>query len=386
MRARRSRVAVSTALVLSILLVALAALTALRGPRAGAVDPASIAAADAAVAWIVTQQQPDGGFEVAGFPGFETPDAVLAIAEAAQSAPPGTGWSTTEALSAVSGLHVGGSGPTPLDALDDFVDGGITAGQAAKLVVLVVAPLGLDLTDFDPSEDTGPAVDLAAIVDPAGCAGDPSSFGFFNQTLYGALAKKLLCGAPNPAVLTTIRAGQRGDGGWNFLGDLDPGTDSDVDTTALAVQALVAGGAAWNDPAITKALAFLAAQQSASGAFPAFGSDDPNSTAVAMLAIAAAGFDPSTSCWRDTTAPERVGSAYADPAAWLRSQQQSNGRIASPNDGFGINTFATAQSVEGLLQSWLPIVRAGGAPTCAGASDAPAEPAPAVSLVPRFAG
>ena len=41
------------------------------------------ASADSGVAWLKTQQQPDGGFEVSGFPGFETPDAVLAIATVA---------------------------------------------------------------------------------------------------------------------------------------------------------------------------------------------------------------------------------------------------------------------------------------------------------------
>ena len=43
------------------------------------------ASADNGVAWLKTQQQTDGGFEVAGFAGFETPDAVLAIASAAQT-------------------------------------------------------------------------------------------------------------------------------------------------------------------------------------------------------------------------------------------------------------------------------------------------------------
>ena len=59
---------------------------------AQAADPASQATADAAVAWLKTQQQSDGGFELAMFPGFETRDASLAIAEDAQT---GTTWSTT---------------------------------------------------------------------------------------------------------------------------------------------------------------------------------------------------------------------------------------------------------------------------------------------------
>ena len=51
------------------------------------------------------------------------------------------------------------------------------------------------------------------------------------------------------------------------------------------------------------------------------------------------------------------------PTAWLRSQQLTAppadaGRITSPNDSFGVNTFATSQTVEALLQSWLPVARA----------------------------
>jgi len=388
MSIRRSRVVCRA---LTAALGALLFFVSVAGPltrSAGAADPASASAAQAAVAWLIGQQQSDGGFELAGFPGFETPDAVLAIAEAAQT---GAAWDAAAARAAVEALHFGGSGgPTPLDALDDFVDGGITAGQAAKLILLVVAPLGLDAEDFDPSADSPAPVDLVAMLDPLKCAGNPASYGFFNQTLFGALAKAVLCGAPNPAVVETIRDAQRADGGWNFLGDPDDvpvPVDSDVDTTAFALQALIASGAAWNDPAVLGGLRFLAGQQSDTGAFVAFGSDDPNATAVAMVAVAAAGFDPGTPCWRDVVLPEQAGTPYTDPSAWLRTQQQPDGRVASPNDGFGINTFATAQAVQGWLRSWLPIVRATGAPDCApAATPGGGAPAAAVELIPRFTG
>ncbi len=36
------------------------------------------------------------------------------------------------------------------------------AQQAAKVIDLVVAPLGLDATDFDPSDDSAAPVDLVA--------------------------------------------------------------------------------------------------------------------------------------------------------------------------------------------------------------------------------
>src|SRR5689334_9267380 len=56
------------------------------GRPAAAADSRSTTVATKAIAWIATQQRDDGGFgeAEAGFAGFETPDAVLAIADAAQ--------------------------------------------------------------------------------------------------------------------------------------------------------------------------------------------------------------------------------------------------------------------------------------------------------------
>ena len=51
------------------------------------------------------------------FPGFETRDAALAIAEGAQT---GSTWNTTEARERGRGRAVRGDGPTPFNALDDL--------------------------------------------------------------------------------------------------------------------------------------------------------------------------------------------------------------------------------------------------------------------------
>ena len=393
MSSRRSRVAGAT------IVVALATslfLGASSGLPAGAADPADEAAATSAAAWIVDQQEPDGGFELADFPGFETSDAVLAIASAAQT---GTTWSEAEALAAIEALQYGGSGgPTPIDALDDWVTtahagAGVNAGEAAKLLVLVVTPLGLDPAAFGPS-----GTDLAAKVYPSGCGSAPALGSiFFYEKMYVGLGGEVLCGEPDATVVQLVRDAQRDDGGWNFNGSTAPADPSDpfdpnlpdVDTTAVAMEVLVAAGAAWDDPAVQGGLAYLAAQQSPTGAFRSFGADDPNATAVAMLAITAAGFDPNVACWRTTAVPETAGTAYAAPNAWLRSQQQPDGHIAGPNDAFFFSTFATSQTVEGLLRTWLPIARAGGAPTCLTVSPGDTEQDPVadpVTLVPRFTG
>ena len=68
------------------LLVALAVglVTPAFGSGVAGAAPTTPETANAAVAWLESRQLADGSFEVADFPGFETRDAVLAIAAAAQ--------------------------------------------------------------------------------------------------------------------------------------------------------------------------------------------------------------------------------------------------------------------------------------------------------------
>ena len=230
-------------------------------------------------------------------------------------------------------------------------DAGLDAGQAAKLVVLDTEPLGLSATNFNPDGDAK-SVNLKAII-TAG-AQPNGSYGAFNATLYAAIALRLLTGSVPANTVAYIRAAQQANGGWSFSG-LPTGTDLDIDTTGLAIQALAAAKVARNDADLRQGLAFLAAQHKASGAWQAFGSDDPNSTSVATFAITASGFDPTKPCWRDVVAPGGAGDPYASPISWVESQQKSNGRIASPNDSFGINTFATSQGFEALRRGWVPV-------------------------------
>jgi hypothetical protein len=337
-----------------------------------------------------TQQEIDGGFEIANFGGFETLDASIAIAQSAQT---GASWSTVEARSAVEAVQYGGSGANPFDAIDAYAQtiptlGVLQAGTAAKNIVLGALPYGFDATAFDPAND-GTPVDLVTLMGGCSASGDP----IFNLALYTILAQSAVCGSVPADALQIVRDAQRSDGGWNYLGDDDPGVDSDDDTTALAVEALVAGGADVSDPTVKAALEFFAAGQQPSGAWQSFGADDPNSTAVSIFAITALGFDVESPCWRDTADPSRVGTAYASPTAWIVSQQQPDGHIASPNDAFPpINTFATSQSAEALLQNWLPIARASAqtcevpvTPVTPVTPEAPVVPA-AVQVAPHFTG
>jgi hypothetical protein len=306
-------------------------------------NAAARAAAGGATTWLRTQQLADGSFEVAGFPGFETPDAVIAIGENAQQQEK---WSGAQARAAVTATRRNGN--SPLHAVDDLADAGLNAGQAAKLVILVAKPLGLNPKKFDPDGD-GPA-NLRGVVD-AGL--QPSgAYGAFNATLYAAIAKRFLGGVP-ASTLGLIRGAQEPGGGWNFLGDPTCNC-ADVDTTALAIESLVSARVRKTDVDLRQGLAFLARSQRTTGAWQSFGSDDPNSTAVAAMAVTSAGFDPTVACWRDVVAPEKRATPYTSPVGWLRQQQQSDGRIASPNDAFGVNTFATTQTIQALRRGWMP--------------------------------
>ncbi len=275
------------------------------------------------------QQQADGGFEVAGFPGFETSDAILAIAENAQTE---LTWNPAQARAAVANVVRGGK--TPLDAIDDFADGPITAGQAAKLIVLVAKPLGYAPEAFNPQND-GTTRNLVSVMNAG--ATPNGSYGAFNATLYAAIAQKLVTGAVPANTLALIRADQEASGGWDFNGNpTADATPPDIDTTSLAMQALVSGGATRTDADLREGLAFLATAQRPNGAFQSFGVGDPNSTSTAIFAIVASGYDPTTPCWRNVASPALAAQPYTSPLDWLRSKQWADGHIGSPNDSFGL--------------------------------------------------
>ena len=308
--------------------------------------------ADAAsgAAWLSTQQQADGGFEVAGFAGFETADATLAIAEAAQT---GAGWDAAAARSAVAAVTTD-AGRTPYEALDDEAEAGPTAGGAAKLIAQVAAPGGwsdgLSPVAFDPAQD-GRAVDLVATMN-AGLDAGTGLYGTFGDTLSAVLAHEQLCTDIPDVTVSALLAASAPSGGWNFAGD--PTDDLfDPDITGRALQALAAAGVAKDDAAVAAGLRRLAREHDAtSGGWIAFGEPNPNSTAMGALGLDAYGIDTATRAWRDELAPERAADAYVAPEDYLLDQQQPDGRIASPSDSFGVNTFATSQGVQALARRW----------------------------------
>lgn len=280
-----------------------------------------------ALAWVAAQQQSDGSFP--GFGAGSTADAVLAIC-------------------AVGGDPNGflREGRSPLSYLAAHAgELSATAGGAAKTILAIVC------AGHDPRAFGG--VDLLAALEKAYA---PST-GHYGFDLTGHAFAMLALAATEqpipPAAVAWLRAAQTPEGGWAWDGLPAAGT-ADTNSTALAIQALVAAGVAPNDPAVQKALGYLHTQQNADGGFPyakpsPWGSNtDANSTAYVVQALVAAGEDPEGPSW---TIEGHT------PLTALWKLQLPSGALEWQS-GYGENALATYQAVPALMLRAFPLARA----------------------------
>lgn len=281
----------------------LAALIALPATLASADLPESDAASSAA-AYIQSTQEADGGF--GGFGPGQTLDAVFALRAAG-----------------VDPAAVTTDGNSPADfvrANTGELTGSV--GLAAKAVLASTA-LGLDPTDVDGTDF------VAAVTGAYDDASGQYAADAFNQSL--AVLGLACTGNQVPgAALDALAETQHDDGGWGFEGASDP------DTTALAFQALLAGGRDVSSDAASAALAyFQASQNEDAGWGVGDAGSNANSTAFAIQVLLAAGEDPE-------------GEAYtaggASAVEYLVSLLQDDGSFP----GFD-PTFATIQVVPALM-------------------------------------
>ena len=281
---------------------------------------------------------------------FVTYDAVLAIAEAAQS---GSTWDATAAHDAVAEFE-NGDGESPLPFLDLMAATVTTPGVAGKTAVMLAGPLGLSYIAYDPAEDGSPVnlVDLVGSPQPNGAYDDDLHF---NNTLFAALGAQLFTGSIQSSTVSYVGACQQPSGAFAYNCSQSE-FDVDLDTTALALQTLVAGGVEPTDPVLVKGLGYLADQLGPEGHWSPYGSASAESSSRAMIAIAAAGFDVDSPCWRNTVAPSRANEAFVSAGDALASLTNVDGSIAGP---FSFSpAWSTAQAVAGLLRNWLPTVTA----------------------------
>jgi hypothetical protein len=230
---------------------------------------------DDATAALMAQQGEDGGF--LGFSGETDPgttaDAILALVAAEQA-----------------GVETGDSVPQALAYLEEagLAYAEIGAGQRAKLVLAVEAAGG-DAFDFA-------GTDLWAPIENAEFEGGIAGQGFFDHSLVTLAAVAVGSERANEFA-TSLIDGQLEDGSWGWASDAAVG-EGDTNTTALAVQALVAAGRA-DDPAIEAALTYLEAARGTDGGYgyqpaatPEEIQTDSNSTALVIQALLAVGLEP----------------------------------------------------------------------------------------------
>jgi hypothetical protein len=313
-------------LIATLLSISFATLTAFAQDATPAGTPAVGPGLEAAVAWLVSQQQDDGGF--LGFsdesdPGATT-DAVIALAAAQNS---GFEVDLTSAVAYLESTAI------------DYSQSG--TGQAAKLALTIIAAGG------DP-RDVGGIDSLSLVENGQNQDTDIYGLGIYDHAL-SILAIVAGGGTVPESAIDALRDTQIEDGSWAFDGKPDVGA-GDTNTTAMVIQALVAADEG-DDPMVESALDYLKAAQADTGGFgfqttnPAV--SDANSTALVVQAIIAVGQDPASDEW-------------GNAAAALAAFQNASGGFRYNDDPPDDNLFATVQAIPALAGLALPIMAAEG--------------------------
>jgi hypothetical protein len=304
---------------------------ALFGVQSGRVVRAQEDPASRALAYLETQQQPDGSIPEPG--GGYANSELYAIAAAAAGYDP-------NALAAPAGTSV-------MSYLADNAAAACTAsdpGACGELIQAVVAAGG------DPASFGGQ--DLLTTLEGAGSYdGATGEFGggeAFTQAL--AIQGLVADGQPVPsAAVTFLASAQDSDGGWDYQTVRDDTSNaydtSDTNSTAMVLMALDATGDHGSD---ASALAWLAGQQDTDGGFPyqAGVGSDPDSTALVVQAIVATGGDPFAAAW--TTA------GGSTPLGYLEAAQDPDGGYIFPGNS-GPDPFTTSEVPLALLLEAYPI-------------------------------
>ncbi len=280
----------------------------------------------AALAYLKTQQNADGGFGPDSTLS-STADAVLGIAAA--GADPTT---------------FDRDGNTPLTYLSAKAASAASGGELAKLILATIA-VGQNPRQFGGVDSVAR---LEGLIGADGRIGSEVD-NFVSHTL--AVLALVSAQRPIPgAAVGYLKAAQQENGAWAWDGSA--ATVADTNTTAFAVQALIAAGEVADSDAVTKALAYYKSIQNDDGGWPYqnpsdFGTaTDANSTAVTIQAILAVGQDPAGADWT-------MGEG-ATPLSALEALQNESGAFAwqatMPDD----NLLATVQALPAVVGKAFP--------------------------------
>ncbi len=264
---------------------------------------AALPATDAVLkgaAFIKTVQRPDGGY--AELPG-QSIDAILAVRAAGYD----------------PRLDVK-DGKTPVDWLIANAPSVTAAPSAAK------AALGAKALSLDPKNVGG--TNLIAVAQ-AGYNAETGAYASnaFSQSI-AILGLACTGNQVGAKAADNLKAAAVSGGGWGFGGSADP------DTTAIAIQALLAAGLPKTDPAIAAGFAWLKANQGSDGGWGFDPSaSNTSSTAFAVQALLALGENPESAAYTKNG---------VNPVQYLLSQQLPDGSFAGYDPAFAANQVVPA--------------------------------------------
>lgn len=306
-------------------------------------------AVNSGAAFLLTVQDADGTYSAnaAGHASGQVMDSIFAVRSAGFD----------------PGKDVLPGGKSPADYLK------ANAALAAKPAAAAKAALGAKALGLDPKAVNGTNL-IANITAGLDTATGKYAADDFSQSI--AMLGLACTGNSVPAnAVTALKGTQLKDGGWGFDGA------SDADTTAIAIQALIASGASKSDAAVTKAVTYLKTTILPDGGW-GYGAVPSNvsSTAYALQALIAAG--------EDVNIPQYIRPGPS-PVSFLLSQQNADGSFIGYDPVYATNQALPALAGRTFCNApETPITQTRPSPTPTPVKTAtPAPPTPVATSAPQ---
>ncbi len=308
------------------------AMAMLFGQGAALASTGSQSASLRGAAYLKTKIHDDGGFGVTDSTVTETCQAIIAIRSAGAKLP-----KTAAGKTAIGYL---------VSNVSDLTDTDPTAvvNNAGKIAQLVMA---LEYAGENPK--TFGDTNWLAVLEK----GREKATGWYGTSeivhCWVMLALESAGQRIDPATVGWLTQNQEDNGG--FALDKKNSLGADTNTTALAIQALIGAGEKPTSTAVKKALDFLKTQQNKDGGFPfvtpsTYGTDsDGNSTAWVIQALLAAGQDIESHTWVKTN---------VTPMGFLMSLQNADGAVAYQRTVTDDNLSTTCAAVPALAVATFP--------------------------------
>jgi energy-coupling factor transport system substrate-specific component len=255
------------------------------------------------------------------------------------------GSSSSQLFSGWAALGLAAEGHNPRDVRHgarsalDYIGGGWGSDVGSlERTVLVVSAAGASPHSFGGQDLVGA---LQGDVRADGSVADQ-----VNLTSFGVLAFRAAGVSPAGSTLSWLVRQQDRDGGFNFG---TAGATSDVDDTGAVLEALAGAGGV--DSVRAQAAQFIRAQQNSDGGFPSQPGADSNaqSTAWAVQGLLAAGVDPGSL--------HRGGAS--SPFDYLGSLTASDGHVQYSRASDQTPVWVTAQVAMALVRKPLPLAAVG---------------------------